>query len=56
MTDSLHTRYMAASATWRTHRKGCPPCQHQRRCPDGDLLYERLVKVQDAYLAHLRAR
>ncbi|MFJ8855669.1 hypothetical protein [Streptomyces sp. NPDC102437] len=56
MTDSLHTRYMAASDTWHAHRKGCPPCESGQHCPTGDPLYKRFTNLQDAYLRHLRTR
>ncbi|MFJ8769889.1 hypothetical protein [Streptomyces clavifer] len=56
MADSLHTRYMAASDTWRAHRKGCEPCQTKQRCETGAPLLERFVRLQDAYLTHLRKR
>ncbi|MFE7758327.1 hypothetical protein [Streptomyces sp. NPDC057429] len=54
MADSLHTRYMAASDTWRAHRKGCEPCQTKQPCETGAPLLERLARLQDAYLTHLR--
>lgn len=56
MADSLHARYMAASDTWRAHRKGCPPCQNGRHCPDGEPLFEQFTRLQNAYLNHLRTR
>ncbi|WP_331755871.1 hypothetical protein [Streptomyces sp. NBC_01643] len=54
MADSLHTRYMAASDAWRIHRKGCEPCQIKQPCETGAPLFERLTRLQDAYLNHLR--
>ncbi|MFE0230687.1 hypothetical protein ACFWZS_26565 [[Kitasatospora] papulosa] len=56
MADSLHTRYMTASDTWRAHRKSCPPCQNGCHCEDGAPLHERFVRLQSAYLNHLRNR
>lgn len=56
MAADLYTRYMAASDAWRTHRKGCPPCQNGRHCPDGSPLFERFAQMQSAYLNHLRTR
>ncbi|MFF7365438.1 hypothetical protein [Streptomyces sp. NPDC008125] len=56
MADSLHTRYMAASAAWRTHRKGCATCRYPgQHCEDGRTLFERFADLQDAYLRTLRA-
>jgi hypothetical protein len=54
--DDLHARYMAASTTWRTHRKGCPPCQTGQPCEAGAPLFERFTRLQNAYLNHLRDR
>ncbi|MER5362454.1 hypothetical protein [Streptomyces sp. NPDC002785] len=57
MAESLHARYMAASDAWRAHRKDCEPCTFPdtgRHCPDGAPLWERLVRLQNAYLTHLR--
>jgi len=55
--DSLHTRYMAASDTWRTHRKSCEPCADgRRRCTAGARLWDRFCDLQDTYLNHLRTR
>ncbi|HWU08852.1 MAG TPA: hypothetical protein VN520_21130 [Streptomyces sp.] len=57
MADSLHTRYMAASDTWRTHRKSCEPCADgRRRCTAGARLWDRFCDLQDTYLNHLRTR
>ncbi|MEV3999138.1 hypothetical protein ACFYPK_32825 [Streptomyces halstedii] len=56
MADSLHTRYVNASDAWRAHRKGCQPCQTGRHCEAGAPLFERVVRLQDAYLNHLRNR
>ncbi|MCX4451542.1 hypothetical protein [Streptomyces sp. NBC_01789] len=54
MADSLHTRYMTASDAWRTHRKGCPPCETEQHCPTGQRLFARFAELQTAYLNHLR--
>ncbi|WP_331735940.1 hypothetical protein [Streptomyces sp. NBC_00057] len=54
MADSLHTCYMAASDAWRTHFKGCQPCQIKQPCPTGAPLRERFTRLQNAYLNHLR--
>lgn len=56
MADSLHARYMNASDAWRAHRKGCQPCQTERPCEACEPLFERFVRLQDAYLHHLRNR
>ncbi|MFF0051637.1 hypothetical protein [Streptomyces sp. NPDC005498] len=56
MADDLHARYMHASDAWRTHRKGCEPCQAGRHCPAGATLFERLARLQDAYTQRLRRR
>ncbi|MEV5605732.1 hypothetical protein AB0L33_30280 [Streptomyces sp. NPDC052299] len=56
MADSLHTRYMAASTAWRTHRNSCPPCQNSQPCPAGASLYEQFTRLQDAYLAQQRRK
>ncbi|MGW0669794.1 hypothetical protein [Streptomyces sp. NPDC002746] len=56
MADSLHTRYMAASDTWRTHRKGCKDCAAGCHCPAGAPLFEQFARLQNAYLTHLRAK
>ncbi|RPK32233.1 hypothetical protein EES39_39035 [Streptomyces sp. ADI92-24] len=56
MADSLHTRYMAASDIWRTHRKGCKGCTAGRHCPAGTPLFEEFARLQTDYLAHLRAK
>ncbi|WP_331759374.1 hypothetical protein [Streptomyces sp. NBC_01579] len=56
MADDLHARYMQASDAWRTHRKGCEPCQSEQRCPTGRPLFERFSRLQDAYTQRLRRR
>ncbi|MFF9690522.1 hypothetical protein [Streptomyces sp. NPDC014623] len=55
---NLYGRYMNASGAWHAHRKGCALCSSPSgpRCPDGDELWERLVRLQGAYLTHLRTR
>ncbi|GAA2955330.1 MULTISPECIES: hypothetical protein [Streptomyces] len=50
MADDLHTRYMDATTTWRTHRAGCTTCQHTTPCKTGAPLNERFTRLQDAYL------
>ncbi|MFJ1847073.1 hypothetical protein [Streptomyces sp. NPDC088146] len=56
MADNLHTRYMQAAATWRTHRESCAPCRSGQRCPTGDPLYRRLADLQDAYHRRIRSQ
>lgn len=56
MADDLHARYMDATETWRTHRKGCQPCQNHRPCETGAPLVERFAQLQSAYLNRLRTR
>ncbi|MFD7972998.1 hypothetical protein [Streptomyces clavifer] len=55
MADDLHTRYMAAADTWRTHRAGCTTCQHSTPCKAGAPLNERFARLQDAYLNRPRS-
>ncbi|MFJ2709081.1 hypothetical protein ACIO3R_38655 [Streptomyces sp. NPDC087428] len=57
MAADLQTRYLTASDTWRAHRKGCEPCTSLdagQHCPAGAPLREQFVRLQDAYLTHLR--
>ncbi|WP_329046678.1 hypothetical protein [Streptomyces sp. NBC_01422] len=55
MVDDLHTRYLAAADTWAAHRTGCTICQHDTPCETGAAFYERLARLQDAYLARGRS-
>ncbi|MFF0338088.1 hypothetical protein ACFYUM_36540 [Streptomyces fimicarius] len=55
MPADLYTRYMDAHRTWTAHAVGCGTCTTtQPGCPDGTRLWERLSRLQDAYLNHLR--
>lgn len=55
MGEDLHTRYMDATDTWRAHRTDCKHCQHGTPCKTGAPLYDRLARLQDAYLARRRS-
>ncbi|MFE6189117.1 hypothetical protein ACFQ6U_32310 [Streptomyces sp. NPDC056465] len=55
MGDDLHTRYMNAADTWRTHKAGCTTCQHGTPCKTGAPLAERFTRLQDAYLNRRRS-
>lgn len=55
MAADLHTRYMAAADTWRTHRAGCTTCRQRTPCPVGAPLAERFTRLQDAYLNRRRS-
>ncbi|MGW6287368.1 hypothetical protein [Streptomyces sp. NPDC055107] len=55
MPADLYTRYMSATDAWREHAAGCGTCTTTRPgCPNGTRLWERLNRLQDAYLTHLR--
>ncbi|MEU5372474.1 hypothetical protein ABZ362_26490 [Streptomyces sp. NPDC005951] len=57
MADDLYTRYMEALSVWKDHAADCGTCTTtQPACPAGDPLWERLARLQDAYLNHQRNR
>lgn len=57
MPADLYTRYMDAHSVWTDHAADCGTCTTTRpACPAGDPLWERLVRLQDAYLNHQRNR
>ncbi|MFF5894099.1 hypothetical protein ACFY72_35820 [Streptomyces globisporus] len=55
MPADLYTRYMDALSVWTDHAADCGTCTTtQPACPAGDPLWERLARLQDAYLNHQR--
>ncbi|MFJ5779913.1 hypothetical protein [Streptomyces sp. NPDC093094] len=50
----LYKRYMAAYSAYRKHKAACPACTAGQTCSAGAPLYERFVRLQDAYTARLR--
>lgn len=62
MPDDVYGRYMQAARDWSEHRAACLTCPAEGPCPPGDLcqagarLLERLARLQDAYLTHLKSR
>ncbi|MFH8886696.1 hypothetical protein [Streptomyces californicus] len=57
MPADLYTRYMDAHRAWTDHAADCGACTATRAvCLDGARLWERLGRLQDAYLNHLREK
>ncbi|MEW2297092.1 hypothetical protein ABZ719_31065 [Streptomyces sp. NPDC006743] len=56
MPDDLYQRYMAAHRAQRAHTDACTTCTVTDRCSDGQRVYDRFVRLQDAYLAQQRKR
>ncbi|MET8731293.1 hypothetical protein ABZV81_29575 [Streptomyces parvus] len=57
MPTDLYSRYMEARRTWANHAEDCDTCTTTRpACPAGSPLWERICRLQDAYLTHLRKK
>ncbi|MFB7598381.1 hypothetical protein [Streptomyces sp. NPDC056160] len=54
MPDDLYQRYMAAHRANQAHSDACTTCTAATRCPDGQRVYERFARLQDAYLKRQR--
>jgi hypothetical protein len=54
--DDLYQRYHAAHHAHQTHAASCTNCTGHARCPEGKRLWEKVARLQDAYLQRKRPR
>lgn len=52
MPDDLYQRYLDALAVYQDHRTACtdPDCSNFGRCGEGERLWTKFTRSQDAYL------